>query len=89
MNSKKKTSIITVQNLPVNIISIDRNDYISLTDMAKARTDDVRAADVIKNWLRNRSTIEFLGTWEVMYNPDFKVVEFDHFKTEAGHHTFT
>lgn len=83
MNSKKKTSIITVQNLPVNIISIDRNDYISLTDMAKARTDDVRAADVIKNWLRNRSTIEFLGTWEVMYNTYFKLVEFDHFKTKA------
>ena len=49
MSSKKKTSIITVQNLPVNIMSIDKDDYISLTDMAKARTDNVRAADVIKN----------------------------------------
>lgn len=57
--------------------------------MAKARTDAARAADVIKNWLRARSTLEFLGTWEVMYNPDFKVVEFDHFKSEAGLHTFT
>ncbi len=57
--------------------------------MAKARTDSSRAADVIKNWLRSRTTLEFLGTWEVMYNPDFKVVEFDHFKTEAGLHTFT
>lgn len=57
--------------------------------MAKARTDPVRAADVIKNWLRTRSTLEFLGTWELMYNPDFKVVEFDHFKSEAGLHTFT
>ena len=84
MSSKKKTSIITVQNLPVNIISIDKDDYISLTDMAKARTDNVRAADVVKNWLRNRSTLEFLGTWEVMYSPDFKVVEFDHFKTNKG-----
>ena len=67
----------------------EQNDYISLTDMAKARTDAARAADVIKNWLRARSTLEFLGTWEMMYNPAFKVVEFDHFKSEAGLHTFT
>lgn len=87
--SKKKTSLITVQDVPVTVISLDQNDYICLTDMAKARTDASRAADVIKNWLRSRTTLEFLGTWEVMYNPDFKVVEFDHFKTEAGLHTFT
>ena len=70
-------------------MSIDQRDYISLTDMAKARTDAGRAADVIKNWLRARATLEFLGTWEILYNPDFKVVEFDHFKSEAGLHTFT
>ena len=87
--SKKKTSLITVQDVPVTVISLDQNDYICLTDMAKARTDASRAADVIKNWLRSRTTLEFLGTWEVMYNPDFKVVEFDHFKAEAGLHTFT
>ncbi len=85
----KKTSLITVQNIPVTIMSFDQRDYISLTDMAKARTDATRAADVIKNWLRTRSTLEFLGTWEIMYNPDFKVVEFDHFRSEAGLHTFT
>lgn len=85
----KKTSLITVQDTPVTVMSIDRGDFISLTDMAKARTDSSRAADVIKNWLRTRSTLEFLGTWEVMYNPDFKVVEFDHFRSEAGLHTFT
>lgn len=85
----KKTSLITVQDTPVTVMSIDRGDFISLTDMAKARTDSFRAADVIKNWLRTRSTLEFLGTWEVMYNPDFKVVEFDHFRSEAGLHTFT
>ena len=89
MSGIKKTALITVQNIPVTIMNIDRNDYISLTDMAKARTDAVRAADVIKNWLRTRSTLEFLATWEMMYNPDFKVVEFDHFKSEAGLHTFT
>ena len=85
----KKTALITVQNVPVTILHIDQKDYISLTDMAKARTDDIRAADVIKNWLRTRATLEFLGTWELMYNVDFKVVEFDHFKSEAGLHTFT
>ncbi len=86
---KRKTSLISVQGTPVTIINLDQDDYISLTDMAKARTDSARAADVIKNWLRARSTLEFLGTWELMYNPDFKVVEFDHFKSEAGLHTFT
>ena len=84
----RKTSSILVQDVPVTVMSIDQRDYISLTDMAKARTDAGRAADVIKNWLRARSTLEFLGTWEIMYNPDFKVVEFDHFKSEAGLHTF-
>lgn len=89
MSQSKKTTFITVRDVPVAIMSVDQRDYISLTDMAKARTDATRAADVIKNWLRARSTLEFLGTWEVMYNPDFKVVEFDHFKSEAGLHTFT
>lgn len=63
-------------------------DYICITDMAKAKADASRAADVIKNWMRNRTTLEFLGTWEKIYNPNFKVVEFDHFKSEAGLHTF-
>jgi hypothetical protein len=85
----RKTSVITVQDVEVTIITVDQKDYISLTNMAKARTDATRAADIIKNWLRTRSTLEFLGTWEMMYNPDFKVVEFDHFRSEAGLHTFT
>ena len=89
MEAIKKTTSITVQDVPVTIMNVDQRDYISLTDMAKARTDAGRAADVIKNWLRARSTLEFLGTWEIMYNPNFKVVEFDHFKSEAGLHTFT
>ena len=89
MEAMKKTTSITVQDVPVTIMNVDQRDYISLTDMAKASTDAGRAADVIKNWLRARSTLEFLGTWEVMYNPNFKVVEFDHFKSEAGLHTFT
>ena len=89
MEAMKKTTSITVQDVPVTIMNVDQRDYISLTDMAKARTDAGRAADVIKNWLRARSTLEVLGTWEIMYNPNFKVVEFDHFKSEAGLHTFT
>lgn len=89
MSHSKKTAVINVQNVPVTILNMDHREYISLTDMAKARTDSTRAADVIKNWLRTRSTLEFLGTWEILYNPDFKVVEFDHFKGEAGLHTFT
>lgn len=52
--------------------------------MATAKEGDNRSADVIKNWLRNRYTIEFLGAWEVIHNPDFKMVEFDHFRMSAG-----
>lgn len=81
MSNLKKTSLITVQNIPVTIMNVNQNDYICLTDMVKARADAPRAADIIKNWLRTRSTLEFLGTWEILYNPAFKVVEFDHFKS--------
>ena len=80
-----KTTQLTVQKFFVTVI----DDYISLTDMARARTDSSRAADVIKNWMRSRTTLEFLGTWEMIYNTDFKVVEFDHFRTQSGLHTFT
>ena len=75
---------INVQNTEVTVINFEEKDYISLTDMAGAKENESRAADVIKNWLRNRYTIEFLGTWEMIHNPDFKVVEFDHFKMQAG-----
>ena len=75
---------ITVQNTEITILKLEEQDYISLTDMASAKGNDSRSADVIKNWIRNRYTIEFLGTWEVIHNPDFKVVEFDHFRKSAG-----
>ncbi|MBR5958886.1 MAG: KilA-N domain-containing protein [Salinivirgaceae bacterium] len=75
---------LTVQDTEINVISNNEGDYISLTDMAGAKENDARAADIIKNWLRTRYTIEFLGTWEQIHNPNFKVVEFDHFKTQAG-----
>ena len=80
--------IITVQDIPITVSEADIDDYICITDMVAAKSDSSRAADVIKNWLRNRNTLEFLGTWEQIYNSDFKVVEFDHIKAEAGLHTF-
>ena len=80
---------IIVQQTPITIISEDSKDYISLTDMAGAKQDGNRAADIIKNWMRNRNTVEFLGTWEMIHNPGFKVVEFDHFRRHAGLPTFT
>ena len=84
-----KTSVINVQGIDISIIQYKQEDYICLTDMVKAKNGGNRAADIIKNWIRNRCTIEFLGTWESFYNPNFKVVEFDHFKKEAGLHSFT
>jgi len=84
-----KRNSIVVEGTKINITSFKEEDYICLTDMAGSKDDDSRAADVIKNWIRNRSTIEFLGTWESLYNKDFKVVEFDHFRKEAGLPTFT
>lgn len=75
---------IIVQNTQINVLNFKEQAYISLTDMASAKEGDSRAADVIKNWIRSRYTIEFLGTWEIIHNPNFKVVEFDHFRKSAG-----
>ena len=75
---------ITVQNQLIGVISERNMDFISLTDMANGKEGESRAADIIKNWLRNRYTLEFLGTWEIIHNENFKVVEFDHFKSQAG-----
>lgn len=67
---------------------IFENDYLSLTDLAR-RKNPYEPKDVVKNWLRLRSTIEFLGLWEKLYNPQFKGVEFDTFKNESGSNSFT
>lgn len=75
---------ITVQQTEITVLTVQDNDYISLTDMANAKEGESRAADIIKNWLRNRYSLEFMGTWEMIHNPNFKVVEFDHFKSQAG-----
>lgn len=78
---------ITVQDTSVTIISVNDNDYISLTDIAKYKSDDPTA--VIGNWMRNRNTIEYLGVWESLYNPQFNPLEFEGFKKNAGLNAFT
>ena len=85
----QKNKVIKVQNLPITISKEEIDDYICITDIAAAKSDDSRAADVVRNWLRNRRTLEFLSTWEEMYNPNFKVFESEHFKKQAGLLTFT
>lgn len=81
--------IITVQNLPITISKEEIDDYICITDIAAAKSENARAADVVRNWLRNRATLEFISTWEQIYNPDFKVFESEHFTKQAGLLTFT
>ena len=78
---------IKVENTEITIVSVHETDYISLTDIAKHKTDDTSA--VIGNWMRNRNTIEFLGIWETLYNPNFKPLEFEGIKKEAGLNAFT
>jgi hypothetical protein len=78
---------INVKNTDVTIIQINDDDYISLTDIAKHKNSDANA--VIANWLRNRNTIEFLGIWEYLYNQNFKPLEFEGFRREAGLNAFT
>lgn len=68
---------IVVQNTPITITTINEEDYISLTDMTKAKDGDF----FFHNWLRNRNTIEFLGIWEKVHNPNFNSVEFDIIKS--------
>lgn len=78
---------INVQKTDITILKINDNDYISLTDIAKHKTDDPFI--VVCNWMRNRNTIEYLGIWETLYNPEFKPIEFDRFRNEAGLNAFT
>jgi hypothetical protein len=80
---------INVNNREITIVSVNDKDYISLTDMANSKEAVSRAADTIKNWLRTRYAIEFLSVWEEINNPNFKVVESDHFKMQAGLPNFT
>ncbi len=79
---------IHAQGIEIGIYTTDfENEFISLTDIAKYKSDDPAA--VIQNWMRNRDVIEFLGLWETLHNTNFKPLEFEGFKNEAGANAFT
>jgi hypothetical protein len=85
---KKNTkTIIEVKGSAISILSQGSDDFISLTDIAKFKEPD-RADHVIQNWMRNRNTVEFLGIWEGLNNPDFKPLEFEGFRNRAGLNSF-
>lgn len=90
MATKKVNSIIHANGVDISVVTTvgSEDDYISLTDIARHK-NSVAPKDVVKNWLRLRSTIEFLGLWEQLNNPNFKGVEFDSFKDHAGENAFT
>jgi len=79
-----KNRTINVKGADITVASRHEQDYISLTDMIKKFGDET----ILYNWLRNRNTIEFLGIWEQLYNPGFKPIEFDRFRSEAGLNSF-
>jgi hypothetical protein len=79
-----QNKVIIVDQKPIAIMQSNGEDYISLTDMIKSFGSD----SLIYNWMRNRNTIEFLGTWEQLYNPDFNFIEFDNVKRNAGLNSF-
>ncbi len=75
-----KTKKIEVESKLISIVRQNEEDYISLTDMVR----DENGSDHIRNWMRNRNTVEFIGLWETLHNPNFKPVEFDTFRKQAG-----
>ena len=83
----KKSTNINVQGLQVGFMQSEQKDYICITDIAKHKNPEA-PRDIIKNWMRSKNTIELLGLWEKLHNPDFKQVEFDLFKNEAGYNHF-
>lgn len=85
--SKANRTTIEVHGHSIAIQSREKQDYISLTDIARYRNSQEPFA-VINNWMRSRSTIEFLGLWEKLCNPDFKPLEFERFRNEAGSNYF-
>jgi len=85
MNKKKK---IEVKGTEISIFSEKTDDFISLTDIARYR-DSERSDYILQNWMRNRSTIEFMGLWEQFHNPDFNSIEFDGIKNMSGSNSFS
>lgn len=86
--SKLRQDKIEAKGLYIQVYTEDfKNDYVSLTDIARYKSDE--PSDVIKNWMRRKDTIEFLGLWESLNNEHFNSVEFDRIKSEAGYNSFT
>ena len=85
--SKTKTSSVAVKGTAVTVLSQNQQDFISLTDIARYK-DAERTDYLISNWLRNRDTVEFLGIWEQLNNPEFNPIEFDGIKRQAGLNSF-
>lgn len=83
-----KSEEIKVKETSIKTIKVNGVDYISITDIAKQK-NPIEPKDVIKNWLRTKNTLEYLGLWERLNNPDFKGVEFDPLLMEAGSNAFT
>lgn len=83
-----KSKVIIVKGISVAILKIGNETYISLTDIARNKNAE-EPKDVVKNWMRSKTTIEFIGLWEQLNNPSFKGVEFDSFLYEAGTNAFT
>jgi len=79
---------LNVNELEIVLYKQNEEEFISLTDMAKFR-DSERTNYIIQNWMRTRNTIEFLGLWEQLKNPNFKSIEFDAFRNESGSNSFT
>lgn len=82
-----RNTILKVQGRQITIITREKEEYISITDIARHKNPN-EPKDVVKNWMRTRNTIEFLGLWEKIHNPGFKGVEFDSFLFQAGSNTF-
>ena len=79
---------ISVKDTTVTVVQVNNADYIGITDIARIK-NPLEPKDVVKNWLRSKNTLLFLGLWEKLNNPEFKGVEFDSFMMEAGTNAFT
>jgi len=84
----KKSQTIQVLSTEVKVKTVDQDDFICLTDIAKSKNPE-HPDDLIRNWLRNRNTLELLGIWEQLHNPGFNPVEFDGIRKQAGLNSFT
>ena len=83
----KKNEII-VKDVSIRTMKVNESDYICITDIAKQKNAE-EPKDVVKNWMRQKNTLEYLGLWERLHNPQFKGVEFDTLLSQAGSNSFT